>query len=136
MPLVLDTFQKIVNAAHLKWDSVWSPPILHEPRLHIDGLQQVSVTTFAPYELYNKSSFLSNPIYFAELQRFVLALWQLKFTTNKGLVRELLQKQKSKLITKQEMISHLTWLVQHSHPRFQLCWPSVKSVHYDSLHSN
>lgn len=126
MPIIRDTMQKIVNAAHLKWDGIWSPPVLHTARVDKHGMQKVSEIQLRPYELYEQSIYLSNPIYFKELQRFVLALWQLRFTTDPKLCAELMEKQESKIMTRKEILMQLTWLVQQSAPRFQLCWPSVK----------
>lgn len=123
---VRDTFQKIVNAAHLEWDEDWSPPILNSPRLDKKGERKVSDNTLEPYKLYEESAILSNPIYFTELQRFVLARWKSKYTTDPILIAELMEQQQSKLMTIKQMINHLKWCVQQSSPRFQLCWPSVK----------
>lgn len=125
MPIIRDIFQKIVNAAHIRWDPEWSPPILKYKRISSTSHQEISQTQLSPYELYQESVYLSNPIYFKELQRFVLALWQDKLTTNTLLAAELLEQQESKLIKRAEIIEHLTWCVQQSPPRFQLCWPSV-----------
>lgn len=114
-----------MNDLHKRWDPKLSLPILNTPRYN-EQLQEISPTTYHPYDLYEESIYLSNQIYRRELSRFVLALWQLKFTTNKLLIAELLNQQQSELITREEMINHLKWCVQHTHPRFQLSWISVK----------
>lgn len=63
---------------------------------------------------------------FKEVQRFVLALWQLKETTDPLLNAELMQQQLSEIYDRKQIINILKWHVQYSAPRFQLCWPSVK----------
>lgn len=124
--MIRDSFQKVCNACHLKWDKT-SPPILNEPRLDDDGLQQISSTQLKPYDLFHQSLYLSNNIFFAELQRFVIALWRDKFTTDRMLCAELLEQQQSNLMTRKDIINHLTWCIQQTPPRFQGSWISVKS---------
>ena len=126
--IIIDTFQKIVNACHFKWDSIKSPPILHRSRKGKYNLATVSMNQYHPYELYSKSKYLTKPESFIIIQQFVLALWQLHNTTNPILTAELLQAQKSDKLSREEIIDQLRWCIQNSEARFQLCWPSVKFI--------
>ena len=127
-PYIKDTFQKILNDCHKKWDPISSPPIINEPRLDQFKLKEASLKQYAPYDLY-KCSVLRYPVVFKEVQRFVLALWQLKETTNKKLIAELMNAQLSDILSREDIINILKWHVQYSATRFQLCWPSVKYLY-------
>lgn len=124
-PIILDTFQKIMNACHKKWNPKKSPPILHCRRLGQHGCAVVSPNQYSPYELFYKSKYLKDPELFPLFQKAVLALWQSKYTTNPKLQAQLLRDQSSSKLSHQTIIDQLTWCIQNSPPQFQLLWPSV-----------
>ena len=127
-PYIKNTFQQIMNECSKRWNVIKSPPIINEPRMDQFNLQQSSPMQYEPYELY-KRSVLRDPMIFKEVQRFVLALWQLKETTDPKLIAELKEKQLSDKLSIKEILNILKWHVQHSAPRFQSCWPSVKYIY-------
>ena len=124
--IIKDTFQKIMNACHLKWNILKSPPVLHRSRKGQYNLMTVSPNQYHPYELFFKSKYLHQPKYFKIIQTFVLAFWQTHNTTNPVLIAELLKAQQSDELTRAEIIDQFRWCIQNSAARFQLCWPSVE----------
>ena len=87
-----------------------------------------------PYDYYYNDTehgyYLKNPIFFKEIQRWVLAQWQLNKTTDYELIAELKLKQKSKIFSEKQIRNILAKWVESIHPRFQLCWPSVKYIYF------
>lgn len=126
--IVRNSFQQVVNNAHLKWDK-HSPPILNHSRPGQFGLNHASHIQTDPYDFYdNHCEYLKHPIFFKEIQRWVLAHWQLNKTTDDELIAELKQKQKSKIFTQKQILTILSTWIESIHPRFQLNWPSVKYI--------
>ena len=117
------------NACPIEWDKT-SPPILNEPKIDSEGMQIISNTELDPYKLFEESLYLSNPKYFKEIQRWVIALWQLEETSDEMLIAELLQQQQSNIMTTLDIIKQLTWCIQQTPPRFQLCWIGVKYYYF------
>ena len=124
-PVIKDTFQKIMNATHKKWNAKKSPPVLHCNRVGFYGHFVVSPNQYSPYEMFNKTKYLKDPKLFPLFQQAVLALWQSKNTTDPKLTAELLAAQNSKQLPRYVIIDQLTWCVQNTPPQFQLYWPSV-----------
>ena len=124
-PVIKDTFQKIMNATHKKWNAKKSPAILHCNRLGFYGYFEVSSDQYSPYEMFSKTKYLQNPELFPLFQQAVLALWQSKNTTDPKLTAELLAAQNSKKLPRHILIDQLRWCVQNTPPQFQLYWPSV-----------
>ena len=115
-----------MNACHLRWHPTKSPPILHRSRRGQFNLMTASLNQYHPQELYYRSRHLCHKETFNAIQAFVLALWQLRNTTNTVLVAQLLQAQKSNIISREDIIDQLRWCIQNCDKRFQLSWPSVK----------
>lgn len=124
--ILRQSFQTIMNNCRIIWDKYKSPPILHTTRKGLHNLVCVQPNIYSPYEAFEKSKYLNNAAHFKSIQNVVLSLWQLKETKSLRLINELRRNMINQQLSKHEVIQQLKWMIQHSHPRFQLHWISVK----------
>ena len=118
--------QSIINALRLRWNPIKSPPILNVVRTDKYNMVDINRNTYDPYTLISKSALLNTDELYQQFKESSLALWRLRATKSGTLIRKLKQIMQTQAgLSIDAYKEQLRWLVQHSHPMFQLSWVSV-----------